>query len=341
MKLWTDLVTPLELSEVARMTVEERERQRISLAAWLPNTTVDDLNVRLETAANGLVETAEFRAYDAETPIGAAPGGKRVTIELPALGQKLRVSEYDQLRMRSANSDKFKQSVGERAKQVSAAVADRMELLRGEVLVSGKAVIKENQFIAEADFGRDSDLTITVANMWDKPDTATPLSDLQSAVEKYVAKNGVNPGKLVMSRKAVSTLLRVDEIRKAATGNTPSMVTIDYVKTLFESFGLPEIEIYDRMVRQNGKSVRVIDEKVALILPPPASEVDNDLGKTFWGTTLEASDPRFGIAEDDRPGIVAGAYKDDDPMGVWVKAAAIGMPVLANANLAAALTVLS
>lgn len=340
MKLWSDLVTPLELSTVARMTVDQRERNRISLSKYLPNKTVDDLSIRMETTDNGLVEVAEFRAYDAETPIGSAPGGKQVTVELPPLGQKIRVSEYDQLRIRnSANSTKFKQSVGERAKQVSAAIADRMELMRGQVLVSGKAVINENQFMAEADFGRDSDLTINVSNGWDKPATATPLSDLQSAVEKYVSKNGFAPEKLLISRKAAMSLLRIDEIRKTATGTTPSMVTIDYVKSLFAAFELPEIELYDRMVRKNGKSVRVIDEKVALLLPGSDSEAG--LGKTFWGTTLESADARYGIGEDDRPGIVAGAYKDEDPMAVWVKAAAIGMPVLSDANLAAALTVLS
>lgn len=106
---------------------------------------------------------------------------------------------------------------------------------------------------------------------------------------------------------------------------------------LLAAFGLPQVQLYNRTVRQGGKTVRVVDEKTALLLPADGS----DLGATFWGTTLESDEPNYGIAEDDRPDIVAGAYKDDDPIGVWVKAAAIGMPVLADANLVAAVKVIT
>ena len=55
---------------------------------------------------------------------------------------------------------------------------------------------------------------------------------------------------------------------------------------------------------------------------------------------LEAVDPAYGIAEEDRPGIVVGAYQEDDPKSTWVRANAIGMPVVGDANYTAAMTVL-
>lgn len=338
MALWTDVVTPLELTMAARLSMEETERARSSLAQFLPNRQVNDLSVRLTATSTGLAEIAEYRAYDAETPIGAVTGGKRVTIDLPALGQKIRVSELDQLRMRGRDGNTVvRNTIGQAAAQVGRAVADRMELMRGQVLATGKATINENQFITESDFGRDEKLVTTVGKGWQDHGTATPLADLQAAVEAYVDVNGESPATLLLSKKAVAALMRSDEIRKTATGNTPSMVTQDYVTNLLNAYGLPTIQIYDRTVRRGGKSVRVIDDKVALLLPADGSQ----LGATFWGTTLESDEPNYGIAEDDRPGIVAGAYKDDDPIGVWVKAAAIGMPVLADANLVGALTVIT
>lgn len=336
--LWTDVVTPLELTTAARMSADEQERNRVSLSKFLPNQQVNDTAVRLTATATGLTEIAEFRAYDAETPIGAIPGGKRVTIDLPALGQKVRVSEYDQLRMRrNLDNTVVANTIGKVAIQVGRAVADRMELLRGQVLTAGKATINENEFIAEADYGRDAELNITVGTGWQDAAASKPIEDLQAAVDLYIAKNGEAPFTVLMSKKAIAALMRCEEIRKTATGNTPSMVTQDYVTNLLAAFGLPEVQLYDRVVRSGGQTKRVIDENVALLLPAEGS----DLGATFWGTTLESSEANYAIADDDRPGIVAGAYKDDDPMGVWVKAAAIGMPVLANANLAAAMTVLS
>lgn len=304
MALWTDVVTPLELTMAARQSLDEVERSRSTLSQFLPNRQVNDLSVRLTATGNGLTEVAEFRAYDAETPIGAIPGGKRVTIDLPALGQKIWVSELDQLRMRGRESSALvRNTVGQTAVQVGRAVADRMELLRGQVLATGKATINENQFIAESDFGRDTKLTTTVSNGWQDAAKATPIADLQAVVDSYVDINGEAPGTLLLSKKAMSALMRSEEIRKTTVGNTPSLVTQDYVSDLLAAFGLPQVQLYNRTVRQGGKTVRVIDEKTALLLPADGS----DLGATFWGTTLESDEPNYGIAEDDRPGIVAGA----------------------------------
>lgn len=53
----------------------------------------------------------------------------------------------------------------------------------------------------------------------------------------------------------------------------------------------------------------------------------------MWGRTLESQEPEYGIEAGDQPGIVAGSYKEHDPVSTWVKATAIGMPVLANPDL--------
>ena len=102
--LWTEVVQPQSLTTVARETLDERERSKNILAQFLPNRVVDDISVSLSATTNGLVEVAEYRAYDAETPIGAMPGGKKISLELPPLGQKIPVSEYDQLRARGINA---------------------------------------------------------------------------------------------------------------------------------------------------------------------------------------------------------------------------------------------
>ncbi|QPK78271.1 major capsid protein [Corynebacterium lizhenjunii] len=337
MNLWTDIVSPVELTMAARVGIEERERTRVSLATFLPNRTVDDIAVRLTTTESGLVPVAEYRSYDAETPLGATPGGKHVTVDLPALGQKIRVSEYDQLRMRHReDSDLVRNSIGKVAIRVGQAVADRMELARGKVLAEGGASIFENGFYSTADFGRHEDLTINVAKKWTESG-ATPLTDIQDAVEKYIAVNGVEPGTLLVSRKTVAALLRSEEIRKTASGNTPTMVNRNYVDSLLDSFGLPGLFAYDRKVRTQAGLQAVIPDNMVLLLP--SADHAEELGSTFWGTTLEAMAPNYGLTVDDRPGIVAGAYREEDPMGVWVKAAAIGLPVLANPNLVATLTV--
>src|SRR5213595_1144355 len=98
--LWTDIIDPATLSGYARASLADYEASRGTLARWLPNREVADIVVRFVAGSSGLIDVASFRAFYAEPEIGKGPGGKRVTIELPALGQDIPVSEYNQLRMR-------------------------------------------------------------------------------------------------------------------------------------------------------------------------------------------------------------------------------------------------
>lgn len=336
MALWTDVADPQELTEVARSAARDREQRDVfNLAQFLPNEHTLTQTVTLEAGDNGFVEAAEFRAYDAETPIGGrGEGGPRIVFELPALGQKNRVSEYNQLRFLADGGEAaIRTAIGKAAVTRGQAVADRMELERGRVLVSGKAAINENGFIATSDFGRDEELTVTAGTKWGEA-SADPVQDILDWQEAYVDANGEEPAYIVASTKAIAVLskftgfLPKDSIRRRAS--------FDEMNALLESEGLPQLVKYDRRVRVDRVAQRVIPEDTLLFLP----DVSAGLGKTFWGTTLESLDPAYSIHAEDRPGIVAGAYKTEDPIAVWVKASAIGMPALANANLAMTATVL-
>lgn len=336
MALWTDVADPQELTEVARAAARDREqRDAFNLAQFLPNEHTLSQEVRLEAGDNGFVEAAEYRAYDAETPIGGrGEGGQRVVFELPALGQKRRVSEYNQLRFLAEGGESaIRTAIGKAAVARGEAVADRIELERGRVLVSGKAVINENGFIVNSDFGRDDELTVTAGTKWGD-ENSDPVQDILDWQEAYVDANGEEPAYIVASTKAIAALskftgfLPKDSIRRRAS--------FEEINALLASEGLPTLVKYNRTVRVNGANLRVIPEDTLLLLPDASA----GLGKTYWGTTLEALDPAYGVQVEDRPGIVAGAYKTEDPIAVWVKASAIGMPALANANLAMAATVL-
>ena len=66
MALWTDVIDPATLTGYARASLEEYEQRKGSLASFLPNEQVEDINVRLNVGNGGLVESAHFRAFDAE-----------------------------------------------------------------------------------------------------------------------------------------------------------------------------------------------------------------------------------------------------------------------------------
>jgi len=177
--LWTDVIDPATLTGYVRESLSAYEARKGTLAVWLPNREVADVEVRFRIGSTGLIPEAKFRAYDAEPEIGTAPSGKRVTLELPAIGQNIPVSEYTQLRLRNASDDTILNSILATTNRVVIAVADRMERLRGTVLETGKATIVQDNFNTEDDFGRSATHTVTAASLW-LVSTVDRLADLQT-----------------------------------------------------------------------------------------------------------------------------------------------------------------
>ena len=339
MKLITDYATPYELSVVARESAVERERVENKLAAVLPTETVDATTVTLIEGDNGRVEIAEYRAYDAETAFGHAGGpGRRQVVELAPLGQQARVSEYDQLQMRNLGNvpERVRNSIGKTAVNLGRAVADRLELARGEVLQTGKLTINEGGFIAEIDFGRDADMAVTAATPWGTTGAGI-IDEINSWVDAYVEANGQMPAAILAGRQVVTAIKKSEDmIAAASNGAVAQRVTTEFVQQFLEAEGLPQILQYDRKVLQGGAAVDVIDPKVMLFLP--AAELGS--GSTAMGTTLESQHPDYNMVPGEEPGIVVGAYQSHNPMGLYLNSAAIGLPVLHDPNAFMAATVL-
>lgn len=348
MALWTDIIDPATLTDYVRAAQEDYERQRGNLAQWLPNRTVSDVVVRFLAGNTGLQEAARFRSYDAQIEIGPRPQEKRVTLELPALGQNLPVSEYEQLRARSGSQGVSDvqalisiQNTAERAVQ---AISDAMERLRGIVLATGAATIDQSNFQMADSFGRSASHTVTAPTLWS--DTSVDrLAYLTTLCDMYRDDNGEDPGAIVMSNRVWNAFRAGDNMQTVLIGGANRAPSQDEVNALVSAEGLPPITQYNRRVRFGGANVKALPDNILLILPAPVADPNADtseLGATFWGRTLSSTEPGWGIAEADQPGPVAGVWRDDKPpMGIEVISDAIGMPVLANADLSIAATVLA
>jgi Phage major capsid protein E len=346
MALWTDVITPAELTGYARAALEDYEQSRGTLARFLPNRDVADVVVRFVAGQSGLVEAANFRAYDAEIEIGTRPKIKRVTLELPALGQNLPVSEYEQIRARSGNvSDEAALvSIQNTTRLAVQSVSDAIERLRGIVLATGVATIDQDNFQSADNFGRSESHTVTSPTLWS--DTSFDrLTYIEGLCDIYRDDNGEDPGAILMSTRVLRALQAGDSLQTQLVNGGARQPTLEEVNSFVEGAGLPPIVRYDRRVRRNGTTKRALPDNVFIILPAPVATDDwegTDLGATFWGRTLSASDAGWGIEEADQPGVVAGVYRDEKPpMGIEVISDAIGLPVLANADLTIASTVLA
>ncbi len=334
-KLWTDLVSPADLTGFSRAAVEDVERAKGSLAAFLPNTSVPDVVVRTVVSVDGTGSLAQYRAFDAETPIGSGGTASRKVFELLPLGLKERVGEYDQLRLRGNEGNELVLGgVDKAAMRVANAVVDRLEIARGQVIDTGALSINENGVVQTVAFGRPAGNTVTAATLWSG--AAKPLDDLIAWCDVYALGNqGAQPGTIVTSRRVVAALQRNADIRGlvATTGGTPGIVSIDALNAVLAAYGIPPIMVYDRKVRGNA----VLPDNKVYLLPSAGA---SDLGATFYGQTLEAGEPEYGIPAADQPGLVVGAWKTRDPISAWVHANAIAMPILVNPVASMVATVL-
>lgn len=345
MLLNTDYVDPAELTGYGRASIQDLEINRFTLSRWLPHRPIDDLMFRFTAGGEGLAEAATFRAYDAESPIAARPGVTRVTGELPPISRKIRLGEYDRLRAARATDDRIRDALLDDATRMARAVAARFELARGEALVSGQMVLAENGVQATVDFGRAGAHTVTASVLWSTIASAKPVQDMLSWQQTYIDTNGEPPGAALTSTQAMSYLLQNAEVRGllAANGVTPSVASSAGLNTVLLAYGLPPIYTYDARVNVAGTGQRVVPANRFLYLPAPVDQnsVDGtDLGAVLLGTTAEALELGYGLAPGvEQPGIVAGVYSTQDPVALWTKAAAIGLPVLANPNLSFSATV--
>lgn len=345
MTLWTDIIDPSTLSGYARESLAAYEARKGTLARWLPNRDVSDIVARFIAGSTGLVEAAKFRAYDAEPEVGRRPSGKRVTLELPALGQNVPVSEYEQLRLRGADITDAAAlaTILNATDMVVQAVSDGIERLRGIVLTTGRATIAQDNFASDDNFGRPAGLQVTAASLWSSP-TVSRLDFLQSLVDLMIDTSGDAPGAIVCSNRVFRALASGNEFQTQLINGASRSATEQQVQDTVSGAGLPPIIKYDRRVSAGGVTTRVLPDDTLLLLPAPVDPNDwqgTDLGATFWGRTLTSTDSDWAIPDVDQPGIVAGAYKNPKPpMSVEVISDAIALPVLANADRSAAAKVL-
>jgi len=333
MLLNNDYIYPVELTGYVRDALADMELNKFKLNQWLPSEPVDDIVYRMLAGGTGLTEAGSFRTWDAESKIGRTQPLNRLIGELPPISQKIRMSEYDRIRARKITDEKVRDQIYNDADTVTDQVAARIEVARGEALTFGTVTLGEAGGLV-VDYGRSGAHSVTAATLWTATN-ADPLVDLMAWRDVYVATNGVEPGAMLGGRRVWNLLLRNQAVRNQVFpgANQPSVVTQAGLNEMLAAQGLPPYTQYQAQVLVNGSAQRIIPDDVILFLPAPVDpNSKSELGATLWGPTSESFEPEYGV-EGDEAGIVAGVYKEDDPVSLWTKAAAVSLPVMANPNL--------
>lgn len=312
----------------------------LTLNQFLPDRLIGDIEAAIDQVTR-VNRAAQFRAWDTETPIGQRDVFQRSKVKLPPLGQKTVIGEHERLmleRIRTGgdNRNSYVEAIYDDAATNTRAVLNRMEIARGDVLVDGKFTLTgENGLTLEADFGVDSTHKVLASTVWTDLDDSVPLQDLKTWVDLYVEDTGEKPGFMLTSNTVISNLLLNDSIRdlfyRGASGTGgPNLLTQVQLNQVLNAYGYPTIVEYNTKINVNGSNTRVINEDRVIFLPSNPS----DLGYTAWGVTAESLELAAGenpsLEFSQLPGLVGVVLKEGDPLRVWTKVGAVGMPIITD-----------
>mgnify|MGYP002653118143 CR=1 FL=1 len=335
MQYWDEIVDAQTLTGWAR--AEQEIASKDSLARFLPDTTVDDIRVEFEVGANGLVAEAAYRAYDAEPEIAGEERGEEVTIKLPAVSRRETIGEYAQLRLRGTQGG-YEAAIQRAMRRAVRAVINTADRQRANVLVTGKAT-NVGRYKFSDDFGRDPRLTATASALFSDAGVDR-IDELKRFRDVYEQIANAALGAIVVDRDAAAALFQGDQFRVQLVNGASRPAAEEEVQTMLEAAGLPRIEVH----KGRTKTGAILPSGTALFLPAPVDPTDaeaTELGATFWGVSLSATEAEYEIPEGEYPGIVAVAERSKStPHVAQVTADSIQLPVLANANLSGALKVL-
>lgn len=313
----------------------------------LPERQIQGVKFRAESAKRR-VNAAKFRAYEAPTAL-ARRQAERVVNEgmLPALGQTLAVSEMDQILLDVSHGQDTQRYIDLLYSDVERhveAIQTAQELAAGQLLATGSVTLPG--------LGLDVNWNVPAANMptaaipWDQ-ETAKPLSDERAWIDYLVDSGAPDPKQVLTSRRVASLLGANEEYRATYYGSssingTPTApLNPSEVNVVRGRYGLPPIVTYDVKVWDDDQYVRVLPDNKFILLPDVSPQ---EWAETQYGVTREAAKFTTGtnpvLTREQAPGIVVVTKVEDDPVQIYTRGAAIGMPVMYVPDLHISATVL-
>lgn len=312
--LWTDIVNPAELTAFSRVALETLDDSLLTRV--LPNLNQDEVKFSW-TVGEIIGDEAEYGEFDTEASIGRGSKGEEKTIRLLPVSRKLRLSEYEQV----TEPARVQKLAEDKADAMVRAIITRLNRARGEALVNGSLAINENKVKQNVAFGRKAAHTNAApTELWSAAG-ADPIADLRRWADMIADESGMTPDTLFSSTR-VATILGAKLAAAGYITGTGAIVGRDAVNDVLAGQGLPTLQAYDGRA---GGTRFIPDDRLVLA-------VAGQVGGTVFAPTVESSDPRFNLADEDRSGIVAGLYRADDPPIGWVLGKAIALPILANPN---------
>lgn len=275
---------------------------------------------------------ASVHGFDTESEIGQREAEKKA-IELALIKRKMQLKEKEIIALESPRNEAEKaylmRNVYADIDALVESIKARVELMRMEVISTGKITLDENGLNAVIDFGVPAENKATNVD-WSSPES-NPINDmitwknqLDSAPARVLTSTTIL-AKVLSNKNVVNALFGKDSTRIASVGE---------LNNYLEQLQLPKIYTYDNKYRKlnaNGTYTkhRYFPENAFVMLP------GEELGETIYGPTAEEirlqRDPSVDMKVVGK--ILAMMYEEGkDPVSTWEKAVASAIPALKCAD---------
>ncbi|QBX27849.1 major capsid protein [Streptococcus phage Javan420] len=278
--------------------------------------------------------TLKAAAFDTKVPLRDRMAVDLIDEEMPYFKEAMLVKEADRQELnvlaQTKNSDLIDTVLAnifnDEVTLIEGAKA-RVEAMRFEVLTKGKIHIQSNGVAKDIDYGLAEDQVSKPSNKWSDASTATPLADIEKAIEKMNEK-GVMPEAIIMNSKTFGLIKNAKStvtVIKPLTPQGAAVTKKDLETHLFDELGVKVLLKDGVFVGDEGKAKKYFPDGYATLVP------NGNLGYTVFGTTPEQSDLMGGGATDANvsiveTGIAITTTKTTDPVNVQTKVSMITLP---------------
>lgn len=297
---------------------------------FLPSEDTYDIDFN-ETVIERQADMADLVDAGAELPLTDRDPVRRISGSISDMGQSYIVTKKELAAMNDKGNEGRKtmatKQLLNKTAQLKRNIDARIEWLRWQALGNGAMVYDKAGIKLGVDFGIPSANKVTAAVSWGT-EGATILANYEKWVQDYIDgnTNGYTPDTFVTSIETIRIVLNDTAIRKAISGYSDKLLTLQELNDFLRGRELPPMEAFDAKVTYrdpNNGGTRSTSRLLAANKGVFLMEGDK-IGCQLMGPTYE---------NDMEPGIFARTFTQERPLREVIEVVAASFPKITNPEL--------
>lgn len=286
--------------------------------------------------SQGLPVQLKPSAFDAKATLRDRQGFSRVETEMPFFREAMRIGEKDRQELNkvadatnTALIEPVLRNIYNDAAQLVESAKVSAEVMRMQLLATGKISIHDNRMVYEYDYLHPADHkeTLLTDATWDKADS-NPIEDLIRWCDLVEENTGDRPSRAIMTRKTFNLLLNNEYIKQLLYPGADVnrvVITEPQLRERVQTMTGLQLAIYNKKYAlADGSSENYFPDGTVTLIP------DGFLGNTWYGTTPEESDLLSGATDAQvsivNTGIALTTIKEPHPVNVETIVSGIFLP---------------